>query len=107
MVGLLISAPVLLFGFLGLFMAWDSMKNETALFLMMFIAFTFLHAVFISKVRLRLPLDHFTVIFAAHALRRAFLFIRKMGNVIIGFMPQKRLLEMENQETPQSLVRWA
>ena len=77
-VSALTSAPLLVLGMLGLIMVWRSSKPEAFLLLMFFIAFTILHAIFISKVRMRLPLDHFLAIFASSALVRTLAWIRNV-----------------------------
>jgi 4-amino-4-deoxy-L-arabinose transferase-like glycosyltransferase len=51
-------------------------KAEARLILLMFIAFTATHAVFITKVRFRIPIDPYVIIYAAGGLIALFDFVR-------------------------------
>ena len=59
-------APIFLFGIIGFVLAQREQKNVMLLWLLFGLAFTLMHAVFITKVRFRLPLDHFMIIMAAY-----------------------------------------
>ena len=78
LVGTLASAFLFVLGVLGLIMVWKSTKPETFLLILFIIAFTVLHALYISKVRMRLPLDHFLVIFASYSVARSIICIRNI-----------------------------
>ena len=57
--------PIFCFTILGLFMAGREQKRVMLLWVFFGAAFTLLHALFIAKVRFRLPLDHFMIVMAA------------------------------------------
>jgi len=57
-------SPILLLGIAALFFAERSQKLILRLWSVIFVVFTGVHAPYISKVRFRLPLDHFLMIMA-------------------------------------------
>ena len=82
LIGTISSILLFIFGFVGLLIAWKYIKTEAALLLMYFLAFTMLHAIFISKVRMRLPLDHFVAIFSSIAIQKVLEWCRSLVSVI-------------------------
>jgi hypothetical protein len=70
--------PILLFAIVGVAVSWKNNRRRNLSFLCLFFSFNLLYALFISIVRLRLPLDVYLVLFASYgfvrvadALRRA------------------------------------
>jgi hypothetical protein len=61
-------APILLFAVAGFFLTGRTDKKIELLWIFFGLAFTLLHAVYISKVRFRLPLDYFLIQMAATTL---------------------------------------
>ena len=70
MLGILSFAPVFLFAFVGYLFASGRAKKDLNLWLYYAILFTLLHAIFIVKVRFRLPLDHFLIIAGSYGVIR-------------------------------------
>ncbi|MDZ7316662.1 MAG: glycosyltransferase family 39 protein [candidate division KSB1 bacterium] len=62
--------PILLLALYGVLKTDLVRRKEWLLWLLYFAAFTCVHAVFISKVRFRLPLDHFLMIMAAGSMQK-------------------------------------
>jgi len=97
-IGAFASGVLFALGLVGLITTWKSAKPEGSLLLMFFIAFTILHAIFISKVRMRLPLDHFVTIFAAYPVARTLAWFQEIicanGQVINkrGKVKSKKIL---------------
>ncbi len=63
-------APILMLAVVGFVKAGDGQKKVMLLWLFYFAVFTAVHALYISKVRFRLPLDHLLIIMAAAAMSR-------------------------------------
>ena len=61
-------APLLVLGIYTLFGVRSGKHRDQCLWLLYFIAFTAVHAVIITKVRYRLPLDYFLIISASYGL---------------------------------------
>ncbi len=61
-------APVFLLAILGIFLADREHKKIMLLWILFALSFTALHAVYISKVRFRLPLDYFFIIMTGSAV---------------------------------------
>lgn len=61
-------APVFLLAILGFFLADREQKKNMLLWILFALSFTALHAVYISKVRFRLPLDYFFIVMAGSAV---------------------------------------
>lgn len=57
--------PIFFLGLVGFALAHREQKRMMLLWILFGAVFTLLHAVFITKVRFRLPLDHFLIIMAA------------------------------------------
>lgn len=71
-VSVLSYTPVLLLAIASFFLAKRAQKIDTLLWIFFFLQFTAMHAVYISKVRFRLPLDHFLIIMAVFAIHQLF-----------------------------------
>jgi 4-amino-4-deoxy-L-arabinose transferase-like glycosyltransferase len=72
-------SPLLILGIYALFGKWSGKHRDQCLWLFYFVAFTAVHAVVITKVRYRLPLDYFLIISASYGLvhiSRYFSFLR-------------------------------
>ncbi|MDZ7295777.1 MAG: glycosyltransferase family 39 protein [candidate division KSB1 bacterium] len=63
--------PILVLAIVGLAVSWANAPERNLAFLCLFVCFNVAHAVYISIVRLRLPLDLFLMTFAAYAVTRA------------------------------------
>ncbi len=74
--------PIFLLGIIGFILARREQKKIMLLWLLFAAAYTLLHAVFIAKVRFRLPLDHFLIIMASGGVtalvQRTTLFKKKL-----------------------------
>jgi 4-amino-4-deoxy-L-arabinose transferase-like glycosyltransferase len=83
-------APVFLLAVLGFYYADREQKKIMILFLLFAFVFSLLHAVYITKVRFRLPLDYFFILMAATAAaaitQRFFLLKRLPTRLSAGFL---------------------
>lgn len=70
--------PIFLLAIAGFLTASNKVQSIMLLWIFYALAFTAVHAVFISKVRFRLPLDYFLMIMAALALQKIFEVIKQM-----------------------------
>ena len=61
--------PVFLLAVFGFILAWTQ-KKEIILFLLLFISLTATYALFITKVRFRLPLDPYLIVLASYAIAK-------------------------------------
>ena len=61
--------PVLVFAILGIFLSWRQKKKYSVLFILLFFSFTMMYALFIAKVRFRLPLDPFLIVLASYGAK--------------------------------------
>lgn len=66
LVSILSYGPILLLSILGYITAPLAIKKTIRLWIYFALSFTLLHAIFISKVRLRLPLDYFLIMSAGY-----------------------------------------
>jgi 4-amino-4-deoxy-L-arabinose transferase-like glycosyltransferase len=71
-VSVLSYTPILLLAIVAFFLAQHPQKREMLLWILFFALFTAVHAVYISKVRFRLPLDHFLIVMAGFAVYQLF-----------------------------------
>lgn len=76
----LTSGSVIILGWMGLIM---SIKNwrKTMLFLLLLGTYTVVHIVSLTNIRYRVPIDTFMMVFAAYALWRLYLLLRKKVSI--------------------------
>ncbi len=67
-VSILSFAPIFFLALAGLWLANPSQRRIMLLWILYAVAFTMLHAVYITKVRFRLPLDYFLILMAGSAI---------------------------------------
>ncbi|NIA28704.1 MAG: hypothetical protein GWP06_02175 [Actinobacteria bacterium] len=77
-ISILSFGPIFSLSLLGFFFASAGTRKKLLLFFFYAVLFTFLHALFIIKVRFRLPLDYFTIVTASFALMRFYELAKKM-----------------------------
>ena len=82
--------PVLLLAIIGFWRADRLQKKELLLWLLYFAVFTAVHAVYISNVRFRLPLDQFLIIMAALSVQKLF----KNSTVFSKLQVHKKSIEL-------------
>ncbi len=83
-VSILSFGPIFSLSLLGFFFAPIGTRKKLLLFFFYAVLFTFLHALFITKVRFRLPLDYFTIVTASFALTRFYELAKKMQKRIFA-----------------------
>jgi len=83
-IGILSFGPILFLSLLAYFFASQGQRKNIALLLAYAAFFTALHAVFIAKVRLRLPIDHFLIMGAGFTM--VYLFERIKSSKVAGLL---------------------
>lgn len=60
--------PILGLAVLGVVKSWSNRRPQIGFLLILFLLFTFFHALFFTNVRFRLPLDYFLIAISSHGL---------------------------------------
>ena len=93
-------APILFLAVAGFFFATQYQKKIMLLWILFGLAFTLLHAVYISKVRFRLPLDFFLIIMAGSAVASI---IERFGTIRQTFV--QLILTPSAKSSPQLIIK--
>jgi hypothetical protein len=67
LINIITYGPILLFGIAGIILSYRHWRR-TSLLVLLFFSFTIVHAIFFPKVRFRIPLDPFLIIFCSYSL---------------------------------------
>jgi 4-amino-4-deoxy-L-arabinose transferase-like glycosyltransferase len=60
--------PILILAIFGMIFTYSKKKQEVCLFVLLFLTFTAVYAIFFTKVRFRIPLDPYLIIFASYSI---------------------------------------